>query len=81
MTCPECGSPLLRNERLVIGHVVLKCKACDTYRLEGDESVMIGPCGDPLTALRRRASVLDAIRREDEMRTSPIDDPRWERID
>jgi hypothetical protein len=78
-TCPRCGNPLLRSEILLIGHIVLKCVPCGQYRIEDDE-VVIGPCADPLRAIRTRADAIDDDRRWKEAMTSSIDDPRWEKL-
>lgn len=77
--CPTCGHAFRRSDVILPGRVVLRCVACDQYRIDGDE-VVIGPCARPLDALRTRADAIDRERREHEMQTSSIDDPRWERL-
>lgn len=79
INCPTCGEKLGRAEQIIPGHVVLRCGTCRKYWLEGDD-VWITFSNDPFSRLKTRADHLDNERRCREAMESPIDDPRWERI-
>lgn len=67
--CPECGGLQDRKEGVIEGHVVLGCKACKLFWLEGDHQ----SCKN-VNDLKRAA---EAIKRHNEMMESDINDPRW----
>lgn len=77
--CPTCGSRLESSKKLIEGVTVLRCRPCRQFRIEGDDAV-IGPCPDPLTALRRRAEAIRLARIDQEVVESDIDDPRWTKV-
>lgn len=79
--CKTCGNPLDRTAKLVPGHVVVRCIQCRAYWLEGDEHFRVESGYNAAHALQERANNLDAIKREQEVMTSDIEDPRWVRID
>jgi len=79
MNCPTCHAPLDRSDRLVIGCVVLRCRQCRQFRVEGDN--MVFEAGTELLKnLTRRAIDLLQAKVDQEVLTSDIDDPRWERV-
>ena len=77
MKCPDCGRPQDMSEILVPGVVVFRCRACRTFRIGGDDQVILGG-SDVMGRLRCRAHEVLAERRHEEMISSDSDDPRWE---
>jgi hypothetical protein len=69
-----------RSERLIEGAVVLRCRQCRTFRLDGD-SKTFSPVGDLIGQLRRRQIQLDEAKVDKELIESDITDPRWTQID
>lgn len=89
LTCPICGAPMDRNDKLVKGHVVLRCKGCRLYQIEGDidwftvnETGVNSPPSMPVyMRLQRRANDLDEAKRYQEMLDADIEDPRWTKVE
>lgn len=80
--CPVCACPLVRNENLIPGVVVLACKPCRRFCLEADDHWIEPFFGFGVeTMLRERLDALNKARDPDEvwkqMVNSPSDDPRW----
>jgi len=80
--CPLCHEELNatdRNDRMIVGSFVLRCRPCKVYWIEGDTELFSGP--DSLKNLTKRAITLMAVKVDREIMTSDIDDPRWTRVD
>ena len=80
IACSICNMPLDRSDRLIEGAVVLRCRQCRTFRLDGD-TMVFAPDGDLIGQLRRRQIQLDEAKVDKEVIESDIADPRWTQID
>jgi len=76
MNCPICNAPLDRSDRLIEGAVILRCRQCRTFQLDGDTKTF-APGGDLVGQLRRRQIELDEAKVDKEVIESDIADPRW----
>ncbi len=76
--CPRCQQPLIRSTTLVEGSVVLGCRWCRQFCVEGSDKWV--PSGDGFReSLRVIAATVKAEHQIVKMiMESPIDDPRWE---
>lgn len=78
--CPRCHQPLITSETLVPGSIVLGCRNCRQFTVEGSgQWVSAGP--DFRESLRLIAEFAKEKQRAVEaVMITPITDPRWERI-
>ncbi len=76
--CPTCNNTLDRKSHEALGEDVLRCRVCRRYSLEGLSQWLTSPDVDHLRKLAKQRD--DDARRQQEMITSPITDPRWTQI-
>ncbi len=76
--CPTCNNPLDRKHHEALGEDVLRCRVCGVYSVEGVARWLNKPDIDHLRRLAKQRD--DDRRRDKEMITSDISDPRLERI-
>lgn len=79
-TCPFCGRPLTRSESLIDDEVVIGCRPCAVFKIEGPTFDWIRGGGDVIDRLREQAGKFEETRNRDrDAMHSPITDPRWHR--
>lgn len=77
MKCPVCGSVFDSSKLLIPGVEILRCRSCGSFRIDGDDVVILdGPAA--LDELRQRSNDFLSDKRHQEMVESDSDDPRWE---
>lgn len=78
INCPRCQQPLIRSTNLVEGSVVLGCRWCRQFCIEGSDQWVAA--GDGFReSLRIIAETFKAVRETHKaIMESSIDDPRWE---
>ncbi len=76
--CPTCNNTLDRKHSPELEEDVLRCRVCRRFSLEGLGQWLTEP---DVTHLRVMAKMRDEnARRQKEMMTSDISDPRWTQI-
>jgi hypothetical protein len=75
--CPHCNHPLIRNETMFPGSVVLACRGCKVFRHESSDQFVMG---GPGLYERLRATITVVKRRTRRFEEMSLDwsDPRWE---
>ncbi len=74
--CPTCHQKTIRTTTLVEGATIFACRGCGRFLVEGAaEWIEAGP------NLRERLIALAAsVKVQNEIMTTPIEDPRWTEI-
>jgi NMD protein affecting ribosome stability and mRNA decay len=75
--CPRCNQPTVRSETIIEGAVVLGCRTCRHFSVEGSNQWVQAEYGfrDSLRIIADRLK--QAKEREKAIMTTPIEDPRW----
>lgn len=78
--CPTCHTKLIRSTTMVEGVVVLACRPCQKFTVEGVD-VWCDPGVGLRDTLKRMAQQRDhGIAMHKEIMESPITDPRWTKL-
>ncbi len=82
--CPRCGGELSRTSKLIPGEMVIACRPCKRYQLQGDIWFDVVEGKDLRATLMERLQKLKTEEspegRYRQMMDSDIDDPRWETL-
>ncbi len=82
--CPECGGELSRTSKLIPGEMVIACRPCKRFQLQGDVWIDVDNVHDIRQALAERVEALKTEQspegRYRQMIESDIEDPRWETL-
>jgi len=57
--CPDCDQKLVRSATIVDGAVLISCRPCDRFRVDGSDQWVAGGPGSR-NALRAQAGIADA---------------------
>ncbi len=76
--CPTCNGTISRRHADELGEDILFCRVCRRYSLEGLSQWVSIPDADYFRTLAKQRD--DDKRRQHEMMTSDISDPRWTQI-
>lgn len=76
--CPTCNNTLDRKPHEALGEDVLRCRVCVRYSVDGIAQWLTKPDVEHLRRLIKQRD--DEARRQKEMITSDISDPRWTQI-
>lgn len=82
MNCPSCQREFDRSTSILarLGAVLLRCRSCQVYQIEGDDYIFRGR--DSAKDVVKRAELIrewqnEVARRHQEMIETDITDPRW----